>query len=127
MKPRANHFDSGLAECGPPALLTGGGIVLLYNGKNADGGKGDPALRPGVYAGGQALFDAKDPAHLLARPEQPFFQPELPWEITGQYGAGTTFIEGLTLFHKQWFLYYGCADSNVGVAMTAASASSETR
>ena len=117
LRPRPGHFDSGLAECGPPALLTGNGIVLLYNGKNASGDKTDPVLKPGVYADGQALFDARDPTHLLARTDQPFFQPELPWEITGQYGAGTTFIEGLTLFHDRWFLYYGCADSNVGVAV----------
>ena len=120
MTTRAGHFDSGLAECGPPALLTDRGIVLLYNGKNAAGPPTDPALKPGVYAAGQALFDAEDPTHLLARPEQPFFQPELPWERTGQYGAGTTFTEGLVLFHQRWFLYYGCADSNVGVAVAAA-------
>jgi len=54
---------------------------------------------------------------LLKRSDTPFFKPELPWEATGQYAAGTTFIEGLALFHNKWFLYYGCADSNVGVAI----------
>jgi len=117
MAQRPGHYDSGLAECGPPALLTAQGIVLLYNGKNSGGTSSDPDLKPGVYADGQALFNAADPTHLLARTEQPFFKPELPWEITGQYGAGTTFIEGLVLFRGQWFLYYGCADSNVGVAV----------
>jgi len=29
--------------------------------------------------------------------------------------AGTTFAEGLVYFHGKWFLYYGCADSLVGV------------
>ena len=120
LAPRAGHFDSGLAECGPPALLTPQGIVLLYNGKNAAGTNTDPTLKPGVYADGQALFDANDPTKLLARPEQPFFKPELPWEATGQYAAGTTFIEGLVLFHDQWLLYYGCADSNVGMAIARA-------
>ena len=120
MPPREGRFDSKLAECGPPALLTERGIVLLYNGKNADGRKGDPALKTGVYADGQALFDAKDPTRLLARPTEPFFKPEMPWEITGQYGEGTTFIEGLVLFRQRWFLYYGCADSNVGVAVAEA-------
>jgi beta-1,2-mannosidase len=120
LEPRSGHFDSGLAECGPPALLTAKGIVLLYNGKNADGGNTDPALKPGAYADGQALFDAKDPTRLLARSEKPFFKPELPWEATGQYAAGTTFIEGLVLFHDNWFLYYGCADTFVGVATATA-------
>jgi predicted GH43/DUF377 family glycosyl hydrolase len=117
MGQRAAHFDSGLAECGPPALLTDKGVVLLYNCKNAGADKGDPSLKPGVYSDGQALFAAGDPTHLLARSEKPFFQPELPWEATGQYAAGTTFIEGLVLFKNQWFLYYGCADTFVGVAV----------
>ena len=117
LAPRPEKFDSGLAECGPPALLTSKGIVLLYNGKNANKGAADPALKPGVYAAGQALFDAKDPSKLLDRSEQPFFKPELDWEATGQYAAGTTFIEGLVLFRNKWFLYYGCADTFVGVAV----------
>ncbi len=117
LPPRKNVFDSGLAECGPPAILTKQGIVLLYNGKNANGASADPALKPGVYANGQALFDVKDPTKLLSRPDKPFFRPELPWEATGQYAAGTTFIEGLVAYKGKWMLYYGCADSFVGVAM----------
>ena len=42
-------------------------------------------------------------------------KPELPYEKTGQYAAGTTFAEGLVYFKSQWFLYYGCADSLVSV------------
>ncbi len=117
MAPRPGHFDSLLAECGPPALLTSQGIVLMYNGKNATGLGADPTLGQGAYAAGQALFDAHDPTKLLARPDQPFFRPELPWEKTGQYVEGTVFIEGLALFRDQWFLYYGCADTFVGVAV----------
>jgi predicted GH43/DUF377 family glycosyl hydrolase len=115
---RHGAFDSALAEAGPPAVLTDKGILVLYNGKNA--GSGDKALAPGVYSGGQALFDANDPTRLLARTDKPFFQPEMPYERTGQYAAGTTFIEGLVLFHGKWFLYYGCADSFVAVAVSDA-------
>lgn len=31
--PRDGYFDSQLTECGPPAIYTPKGIVLLYNGK----------------------------------------------------------------------------------------------
>ena len=48
----------------------------------------------------------------------PVIKPETPYEKTGQYVAGDTFTEGLVYFHKQWFLYYGCADKLVAVAMT---------
>src|SRR5262249_55492562 len=43
-------------------------------------------------------------------------KPDLPYEKTGQYAAGTTFAEGLVFFRGKWFLYYGCADSLVAVA-----------
>jgi predicted GH43/DUF377 family glycosyl hydrolase len=75
-------------------------------------------LAAGTYAAGQAIFAADNPAKLLSRSERPFFQPEMPWERSGQYAAGTTFLEGLVRFHEKWFLYYGCADSFVGVALT---------
>ncbi len=114
LRPRAGRFDSSFPETGPPPVETAAGIVVLYNGKNAVVG-GDPALGPNAYGMGEALFDAKDPEHLLARAEDPELKPEMPYEKTGQYAAGTTFAEGLVYFHGQWFLYYGCADSLVGV------------
>ena len=113
---RAGHFDSSFPETGPPPVLTANGIVVLYNGKNAHNG-GDPALGPEAYAVGEALFAADSPAKLIERADQPVFKPELPFEKTGQYAAGDTFAEGLVWFRNQWFLYYGCADSMVGVAI----------
>ncbi len=113
---RPGHFDSAFPEVGPPPVLTERGILVLYNGKN-DPVYGDKKLAPETYAAGQALFAADDPARLIARLEEPFFKPEMPFEKTGQYTAGTTFIEGLVFFKGKWFLYYGCADSLVGVAV----------
>lgn len=115
LRPRAGHFDSSFPETGPPPVLTSNGIVMIYNGKNAASG-GDPKLAASTYAAGEALFDGQSPSHLLAQTESPVLQPTLPYERTGQYAAGTTFAEGLVLFHDQWLLYYGCADSLVAVA-----------
>ena len=39
--PREGKFDSDLTECGPPAIMTDKGILLLYNGKNKSGAEGD--------------------------------------------------------------------------------------
>ena len=113
---REGHFDSRFPEVGVPPILTSYGIVVLYNGKNAST-RGDPDLAPDTYAAGEALFAGDDPTHLLARTDHPIFKPELPFERSGQYVAGTTFVEGLVYFENQWFLYYGCADSYVGVAI----------
>ncbi|MBD5225571.1 MAG: hypothetical protein HDS68_06360 [Bacteroidales bacterium] len=117
MDTRDGYFDSDLTECGPPALLTDNGILLLYNGKNAGGDNRDPRYTANTYCGGQALFDADDPTHLITRLDEPFFKPEAAFEKSGQYPAGTVFIEGLVFFKGKWYLYYGCADSRVGVAV----------
>ena len=116
MTPRKGYFDSRLDEIGSQSVLTKDGIVVFYNGENDAPEKGDPSLNKDVYTGGQALFDAKDPTHLIARLDKPFIQPVCPWEKTGLFKSGTTFIEGLALLHDRWFLYFGCADSMVGVA-----------
>ncbi len=113
---RPGLFDSGFPEVGPPPLLTEKGVLLLYNGKNAKQG-GSPGLDPSAYSGGQALFSAGDPSKLLARTKTPYIKPEMPFEKSGQYAAGTTFTEGLVRFHGKWLLYYGTADSFVGVAV----------
>jgi predicted GH43/DUF377 family glycosyl hydrolase len=113
LKPRPGKFDSSFPESGPPPILTERGILVIYNGKNSS----DPELAKGSYAAGQALFDAKDPGRLLERSSEPFFKPEMAFEKAGQYAAGTTFTEGLVHFGKAWFVYYGCADSLVGVAV----------
>jgi predicted GH43/DUF377 family glycosyl hydrolase len=116
IEPREGKFDSDLTECGPPAILTDKGILLLYNGKNAGDGRGDANYTANAYCGGQALFDAKDPTRLITRLDQPFFIPEASFEKSGQYPAGTVFIEGMAYLKGTWYLYYGCADSRVGVA-----------
>lgn len=117
MKPTLYEFDSHLTEPGPPALYTENGILLFYNGKNLNGDGATSKYPEGIYCGGQALFDTNDPSKLIARLETPFICPSLPHEISGQYKAGTTFIEGLVYFKNQWFLYYGTADSMVGLAI----------
>lgn len=116
LSPRPGHFDSGLTEPGSPALLTQEGILLLYNGKN--GSDGDKSIPVRTYAAGEALFDMADPTQVKRRADAPFLKPDSPFEKTGQYAAGTTFVEGLVPFRGEWFLYYGCADSLVGVAVS---------
>ena len=115
-RPRKGHFDCQMTECGPPAIRTKKGIVLLYNGKNA-GKERDTDYPAGAYCAGQLLFDNNDPYKVLDRLDKPFFVPEASFEKSGQYKDGTVFIEGLAYYKKKLYLYYGCADSRIAVAV----------
>jgi beta-1,2-mannosidase len=117
LSPRPGFFDSWLVEAGPPPILTKDGIVVLYNAGNSQQ-VGVKNLGNRVYTGGQALFSASEPWKLLDRTENPFIQPELPFEKSGQYPEGTTFLEGLVFFKGKYYLYYGTADSMVGVTVS---------
>jgi len=102
---RPGMFDSQVVEPGPPPILTGKGILLIYNGA-------DDKL---VYRTGWVLFDKKDPTRVLSRSEEPLFVPVEEWEKVGQV-PNVVFVEGLVREGKRWHLYYGSADKYVGVA-----------
>ena len=116
LSPRPGYFDSWLVEAGPPAIMTERGILVLYNAGNSEQ-YGDPSVPPRTYTGGQALYDLHNPLRLLARSDAPFIKPTEDYERSGQYREGTTFVEGLVPFQGRWYLYYGMADSRVGVAV----------
>jgi beta-1,2-mannosidase len=116
LSPRAGYFDSWLVEAGPPAILTDRGVVLIYNAGNS-GRFGEAGIPERAYTGGQALFDRTNPIKLISRSNEPFIKPTEDYERTGQYKQGTTFVEGIVPFNGRWFLYYGTADSRVGVAV----------
>jgi predicted GH43/DUF377 family glycosyl hydrolase len=118
LSPRPKMFDSRLVECGPPAILTKNGILVLYNSMNLDV-DGDPDLPPGNYAAGQALFSNEDPSKLINRSSTYFFTPTKDYEMTGQIN-NVCFIEGLSYFKNKWYLYYGPADSKIAVAVSTA-------
>lgn len=115
MSPRTGYFDATLVECGPAAVMTEKGILLIYNGKNAK--NGDKRFPENYYSGGQALFSLDNPYKLIARLDDPFLIPYKEFEKLGQYTYGGLFIEGLALYKGKWYLYYGCSDSDAAVAI----------
>lgn len=105
LAPRPGRFDARLVEPGPPPLLRDDGILLIYN-------SADERLR---YAVGQALLDPLDPARVLRRSDAPLLEPTEAAEIDGQVPQ-VVFAEGLVRHSGGWLLYYGMADSRLGVA-----------
>jgi len=102
---RPKMFDSQVVEPGPAPVVTDNGIFLIYNG--ADDGN--------IYRTGWVVFDKKNPTKVLARAEQPIFEPVHAWEKLGQV-PNVVFVEGLVRDGNRWLFYYGGADKYVGVA-----------
>ncbi len=109
--PRREHkFDSVITECGPTPIITDTGILVIYNGaEKTDKGR--------IYRTGYAYFSKEDPKKLLYRCSAPFFSPQEISEKTGQV-SNVVFVEGFTYFKGKWFMYYGMADSHIGVAIS---------
>jgi len=116
LNPRPGYFDSRLVEPGPFAVLKPEGIVLIYNASNARGFNMS-SLPEFTYAAGQALFDAQQPWKLIDRTSQHFIAPESEFEKIGEVNQ-VVFVEGLVYFKEKYFLYYGTADSKIGVAVS---------
>ncbi|MHB1924771.1 MAG: glycoside hydrolase family 130 protein [Acidimicrobiales bacterium] len=114
LSPRPGRFDSLLVEPGPPAVLDGAGIHLIYNGANHPA-RGAAGLAPFAYRPGQALMDGLEPGSCIARSTAPFLDVEDEGERTGQVGD-VVFAQGLVLFEGRWRLYLGLADSRIGCA-----------
>ena len=112
--PRQGSFDSQRVEPGPYALHTPQGILLLYNGCN-DQQRGDSSLPHDAYSVGQALFSVKKPERLIGRRPEPLLRPERVYEQEGQKD-NVCFLTGMIYFNNRWLLYYGAADSRIGVA-----------
>jgi predicted GH43/DUF377 family glycosyl hydrolase len=103
-------WDAGKIGLGPPPLETADGWLVLYHGVHAtsDGP---------IYRAGLALLDLEDPGTVLRRSDEWVFGPIAPYEITGDVGrvvfpCGWVADEGADRLD----LYYGAADSVIGVA-----------
>ncbi len=117
MSPRAGYYDARLVECGPQAIYSEYGILLIYNGANAGpDSSGDSMLIYNAYCPGQVLFDPADPTKILERTETYFLYPEKDYELDGLVN-NVCFVEGLVYYGGSWYLYYGTADSRLAVAV----------
>jgi predicted GH43/DUF377 family glycosyl hydrolase len=103
-------WDANKIGLGPPPLETAEGWLVLYHGVHAtsDGP---------IYRAGLALLDLEDPTRVLRRTDEWVFGPSAPYELTGDVGR-VVFPCGWTLDEAAdtLFLYYGGADTVIGVA-----------
>jgi len=104
MRPKF-RWEQKKVGAGATPIKTNQGWLLLYHGVDKEE----------TYNAGVALLDLKHPEIELARLAKPLFKPEYEWEKQGVVD-NIVFPEGAVRDNGSLNVFYGCADSRVGVA-----------
>mgnify|MGYP001589826551 CR=1 FL=1 len=104
--PRINSWDSAKVGISAPPIKTKNGWLLFYHGVSKS---------HNTYRIGAVLLDPVDPAIVLARTADPIFEPKESYEKIGIVN-NVVFPCGLVLKDGLLYIYYGGADTVVGVA-----------
>jgi len=105
ISPRRGWWDGKKVGAAAPPIKTKEGWILFYHGVSNEG----------IYRVGAILLDLDNPKKIIARTDEPLFEPEMPYEKEGQI-PNVVFPCGAVLIDKKIFMYYGGGDSVVGVA-----------
>ena len=104
--PRMNTWDSQKVGISAPPIKTKYGWLLLYHGISK---------KNHTYRVGALLLDLKDPTNVLARTSDPIFEPVEKYEKEGVVN-NVVFPCGMVEKDGLLYIYYGGADTVVGVA-----------
>jgi beta-1,4-mannooligosaccharide/beta-1,4-mannosyl-N-acetylglucosamine phosphorylase len=115
------HYWDELIGSGPPPIKTRQGWLHIYHGVATH------FQAVNIYQAGAVLLDLDDPTRVLARTRDNILEPRELWELVGQV-PNVVFPGGLTVseFDSEGFatdeavlrVYYGAADTAVGLAET---------
>ncbi len=120
---RFHYWDEYIGS-GPPPVKTRKGWLHVYHGVAGHFGSSN------IYQGGVILLDLNNPAILLGRCRCNILEPREIWELAGQV-PNVTFPsgiivekldnEGFALENSEVKIYYGAADTSVGLLLTTIS------
>jgi len=115
------HYWDELIGSGPTPVKTREGWLHVYHGVATHFGSAN------IYQGGVSLLDLNNPAKLLARGKYNILEPRELYELTGQV-PNVCFPSGMIVedFDNEGFakpeskvlIYYGAADTSVGLLET---------
>jgi beta-1,2-mannobiose phosphorylase / 1,2-beta-oligomannan phosphorylase len=108
MSPKDELPDTEKVGISGPPIETKEGWLLLYHCVSRK-------TQPMTYYVAAALLNLKDPSKILARRKVPILQPETPYELYGQVN-NVVFPCGAAVIGEDLFVYYGGADTVIGVA-----------
>lgn len=104
--PRINTWDSWKVGISAPPIKTKYGWLLIYHGVSKN---------HSTYRLGAVLLDLKDPAIVIARSTDAIMEPKEEYEKIGVVN-NVVFPCGMVVKDNLLFIYYGGADTVVGVA-----------
>ncbi|HBC46720.1 MAG TPA: hypothetical protein DCZ43_06710 [candidate division Zixibacteria bacterium] len=120
LKGRFHYWDEFIGS-GPPPLKTNRGWLHVYHGIATHFASSN------IYQAGVILLDLNDPKKVIARSRYNILEPREIYELTGQV-PNVVFPSGLVTAHHiqgdtldvgtKLLLYYGAADTCVGLATT---------
>ncbi|MEK7501336.1 MAG: hypothetical protein AAB629_00245 [Patescibacteria group bacterium] len=111
LNPRRGMWDGGKVGISTPPIKTKKGWLLLYHGVSWST----------TYRVGAVLLDLEDPTIVKARTAIPLFEPKEEYERKGVV-PNVVFPCGLVVRGTTAYMYYGAADSVIGVATIKMSA-----
>jgi len=118
------HYWDEFIGSGPPPVKTHKGWLHVYHGVAGHFGSSN------IYQGGVMLLDLNDPTKVLGRCRCNILEPREIWELAGQV-PNVTFpsgmiveeydTEGFAMDNSEVKIYYGAADTSVGLLITTIS------
>ena len=107
---RGGRWDSNKVGLGPQPILTEEGWLIIYHGVRV-------TASGRLYRVGLALLDRDEPWKIIGRTDRWIFGPQRDYEFMGDV-PGVVFPTGAIVDREndQLRLYYGAADSQIGVA-----------
>jgi len=105
LRPRTDSWDClKIGAAGPPIEIDEGWL-LVYHGVDFQK----------IYRLGVVILDRDDPQKIIYRSEEPILEPREKYERRG-YVPNVVFSCGSVLLDDHLLIYYGCADTVIGVA-----------
>jgi predicted GH43/DUF377 family glycosyl hydrolase len=113
--------DDRIGAGAPPLWVEAGdhgpaGWLELYHGSRRATKKGEV----GAYRAGLLLLDADDPSQVVRHTPEPIMQAQEDWEMQG-FVPDVVFPTGVVEDGERWLVFYGAADTHVGVTAFATS------
>ncbi len=110
-----HDFEAVKIGAGPPPLRVKEGWLLIHHGVSGTLAPGWGPQSDARYSAGAMLLDPDDPGTVLARSPRPLLEPLTSPEREGT-APNVVFPTAIEEIDGQRFVFYGMADSSIGVA-----------